>query len=195
MPRIAGGRDIITQPLYDTQQYPAAGTAQPLTFFQTPKGQGQTLFGAAGQTKNLTDTNMRLAGSLPSPWTHEIFTIQLDILPVGLSTVVTIANDAYLVLQACNVVLEIGSKQFLEIPGIHLPAGAGLEGFSASTGTATSAHSGIADPRAVFALSRSITLLENENFAVYVTTPNAPTPVAAVNLRVYLGGELTRSVQ
>lgn len=200
MPRIAGGRDIITQPLYDTQQYPAAGTSSPLAFFQVPKGQGTTLFGTG--PKNLTDTNMRTAGSLPSPWTFEIFTVQIFALSneANPQDALTMFSDIASVLNAGNLVLNIGSKQFLEIPIIHTPGGAGIDGVASQAGAVAatqieSVHSGVADPKAVFVLSRTITLLENENFDVQLTVPNAPTPTAAVNLRCYLGGELTRSIQ
>lgn len=200
MPRIAGGRDIITQPLYDTQQYPAAGTANPISFFGTPKGQGTTLFGAG--TKNLTDTNMRAAAQLPSPWTFEIYTVQAFLFSAEANPqdALTMFSDIAAVFNAGNLVLEIGSKWFLEIPLAHLPGGAGIDGVASQAGAVAatqieSVHSGLADPRAVYILASPITILENENFEVRVTVPGAPAPTAAVNIRCYLGGQLARSIQ
>lgn len=192
-PMIAGGKDIITQPLYDTQQVLAAGTGS-LTFFQVPRGGGTTLFGAGG--KNLTDTNMELAGQLPSPWTFEIFSVAL-----ALQTDVTLAYAA-LILNDGNIQLNIGSKQFLQLPIMHVPGGAGIAGYSsaATTVAATTindqvANNGVASPGAVYKLSRSITLMENENFNVALSFPSTITPSANTFVRLLLGGELSRSIQ
>ena len=53
----AGQVEVIWQPTYDYQAYPAAGSTQ-LTFFQTPIGQ-------SGNT--LADTNIEAAGQFPRP--------------------------------------------------------------------------------------------------------------------------------
>lgn len=200
MPRIAGGRDIITQPLYDTLQYPTAGTSAPLRFFTTPLGAGTTLFGTGG--KNLSDTNMRQAGQLPSPQTFEIFTIQVSLLSTAaasLATGGTTYQDLQVLLQGAHFILTIGSKQWLELPVYYLPSGGGLEAYA--TGGAGPAamgatvHSGVADPSAVFKLSRSITIDTNENFDGQVIVPAASAVTTAVNVRLSFNGELTRSIQ
>jgi hypothetical protein len=81
-----------------------------------------------------------------------------------------------------------------------VPSGAGLDGFAATAVggaplTIQGAHSGMATPSAAYVLSRSITLLENENFDVQITFPSAPALTANTRVRTYLGGELSRSIQ
>lgn len=54
---IPGKKEVIWQPLYDTQAYPAAGAAS-ILFFQDQIGKGTPV-------KTLADTNMELDGQLP----------------------------------------------------------------------------------------------------------------------------------
>lgn len=59
--------EAIRQPLYDSLLYATAG-ATTLRFFQNPLGQGLSSSpGQANNPKGLADTNMELAGQLPSP--------------------------------------------------------------------------------------------------------------------------------
>lgn len=195
MPRLAGGKDIITQPLYDTQKYDTTPPGT-LTFFGTPKGQGTTLFGTG--TKNLSDTNMEAAASLPSPWTFEIHTIQVDVFQ--LANTATQITDVEGLLSSGNLELNIGSKWWLRAPIRHTPAGAGMTGvFGTAVGgvplMAGAFVNGTADPRAVFILSRPITILEQESFNVVLGWPNSFDVTAACMVRVYLGGELSRAIQ
>lgn len=61
------GIEGIRQSLYDHLLYPTAGQTQ-FNFFQAPRGQGLTsaLGGVVGTPKSIQDTNMDLAGQLPS---------------------------------------------------------------------------------------------------------------------------------
>jgi hypothetical protein len=61
------GLEGIRQSLYDHLLYPTAGQTQ-FNFFATPKGQGLTsaLGGVVGTPKSIADTNLDVAGTLPS---------------------------------------------------------------------------------------------------------------------------------
>ena len=62
-----GSAEKIRQRFYDFLVYPTAGATQ-FTFFANPKGQGLSAsVGNAGNPKTYADTNMELAGQLPSP--------------------------------------------------------------------------------------------------------------------------------
>jgi hypothetical protein len=185
MPRLPGGKDIITQPLYDSGTFTSASTTA-LTFFSTPLGSGTTSWGGTA-AKNLVDTNMVLAGQLPSPWTFDIFTVQVQLQPN------ITAADAVALMNAVSFELIIGAKTWLQIPAICLAGGAGIN----PSGVTTSVSSnGFPDPRSVFALSRPITLLENENFAGRLVWNAAVTlAVSPQAVRVLFGGELSRSIQ
>jgi len=56
------------QPLYDSVNYPAAGSSQ-LSYFSIPRGQSATLItagAAAAKTKTYRDTNMENANVVPT---------------------------------------------------------------------------------------------------------------------------------
>lgn len=89
------------QPLYDYQVYPAAGTAE-LTFFAVPSGQSG---------KTLNDTNMEIAGSLPSPQSFLTTAIQVCFWPGGL----TAAFGAQAVCQNVNDVSAVARSGRLEV--------------------------------------------------------------------------------
>lgn len=61
------GLEGIRQSIYDSLLYLTAGATQ-YNFFATPKGQGLTsaVGATAGTTKTINDTNLELAGQLPS---------------------------------------------------------------------------------------------------------------------------------
>src|SRR6267154_2508709 len=67
VPNRPGAVEVVYQPFYDYQTYPTAGTTQ-ILFFQVPTGQS---------SKTLGDTNMTLAGQMPSPTTFLIDNIQV----------------------------------------------------------------------------------------------------------------------
>src|ERR1700733_14719466 len=68
---VFGVMEAITQPLYSYVSYPAAGSVQPLQFFNFVPG------GAVTQE----DTNMQLAAQLPAPQSFLIQGIGIDYLP------------------------------------------------------------------------------------------------------------------
>lgn len=90
-----GQSEIIRQRQYDWQIYPAAGTQQ-LLFFQTQLGQGVTsaVGAVAGTGKTLWDTNMNLAGQLPSGSQYLVESIEVIFYPGAVSTANTFTVDA-----------------------------------------------------------------------------------------------------
>jgi hypothetical protein len=180
MPRVPGTLDVITQPLYDSASIATAATSA--TFFQTPRGQGG---------KTTLETNMTLAGQLPSPWTFSI---------LGLAWIFeanTSFADAKVLIDQGFFQLLIGAKEFLTGPLRFLPGGTGLIGFSniAAAATESIVNNGVPSPHDLYMLTKPIQLLENENFQVTVTFPTAITLVATRKVWFVLHGELTRSVQ
>lgn len=78
---------LIWQPLYDWQLYPAAGQQQ-LNFFSAQIGAGVTSTPGApvGSNKTISDTNMTVAGSLPSGLQFMVQAIEVYFLPGSVST-------------------------------------------------------------------------------------------------------------
>ena len=113
---------MVWQPLYDYQDYAAAG-AQTFSFFQVPKGQNG---------KTFEDTNMTNAGTLPAP--KEFLCMGMEFFfHSGAATASTGANATLLATQAADlnaligrghVQIFIGSKPQLNEVGIEqFPAG------------------------------------------------------------------------
>ncbi|NBS80103.1 hypothetical protein EBS57_10020, partial [bacterium] len=82
-----GQSEVIRQRLYDYQLYATAGVTQ-LTFFQNPIGAGITsaIGGTVGSAKTIWDTNMQLAGTLPSGIAYMVESIEVLFLPGSVST-------------------------------------------------------------------------------------------------------------
>lgn len=78
--------EAVRQPLYDTILYPTAGLTQ-MRFFQNPQGQGLSASpGQANNPKGFADTNMELAGQLPSPKAFLCTSIEVIFEPGSVST-------------------------------------------------------------------------------------------------------------
>jgi len=201
-PEIAGVVDVIVEPRYDTQTILAAG-ALTLTFFQVPIGQGQSAFGAAGTTKNLSDTNMDLPGQLPAGYNFKITGFRVQ--PAFTLTAV----DARQWTAGAWFEFTIGSKPFLRVPLDTIPAGVGpyaaVAAFDAATSAANRAAShGIPVLSNGYGVGRKpLDLFQTQNFNVQLrwtalspVTSIVPTQVAAgLPIRVYMDGYLTRVVQ
>lgn len=119
------GKEVVRSSLYDFQTYAAAGQTQ-LTFFAVQAGQG-------GKTK--ADTNMEMAGALPSPKQFKIETIELYFIPgVPINTVVPTAtntakqaDDMFAFATGGFLDLFIGSKSYLtEAPLGRFPPSTGM---------------------------------------------------------------------
>lgn len=126
---VEGQPEVIYQPIYDFQVYPTAGFTE-LAFFQVPEGQ-------AGKT--FDDTNMSLTAALAVPINMAIVDVQVWFFPAAapgrtgaIATTGENWNDVDAVLQAGNLQLEIGSKEYLvDAPLIKFPPQGRLAGAAA----------------------------------------------------------------
>ncbi len=204
--------EAVTQALYDSASYPAAGTQQ-LTFFALPQGQGT---GFGGSTKTLSDTNMTLAGQLPANQMFLIREIEVWVqvttptvtaqMPAvyGTPAAAQLVNDAYIIYRSGNLVLTIGSKAYLtEAPlGVFPPQSQFVVEGAASDATtaAASAQSRVFYPSmrgTPYALKpNNLLLVSNQNFS---TTLNWPEGVQAITnparIFVRFNGWLYRKAQ
>jgi hypothetical protein len=132
--------EMLTQPLYSYQLYPAAG-AQVLTFFQNANTGAVTL----------EDTNMQLPGQLPAPQAFLIQAIGVDFLsgltaaaPVifGAQAATGQANDMFSVLRRGVFTLTVGSKDYGTVaPLMALPPRSHMgASFGASDATTAGAN-------------------------------------------------------
>lgn len=188
------GWEGVRQTLYDSAVYAAAGQTQ-LTFFAQPKGQGT---GFGGGAKTQSDTNMVLAGQLPTNQEYLIESIEILFEPTtptvaagmpaafGAQAVAVQVNDAYIFRRAGNLNFIVGSKPYLEeAPLMKFPAKADFEidaALADVSSTAASLQSRIAYAKAVgrpyMLKPASILLTSNQNFSV---TLNWPEGVQAIS--------------
>lgn len=179
-----GAQEVIRQTLYDFQTYAAAGQST-LSFFQVPAGQSG---------KTLEDTNVELAGSLPSPKRLLVESIEIYFFPgvdphaVGSSANTTVAeeqfaNDVYTVAKNGFLRFFIGSKDYLvEGPLNRFPSKTCLKtDFAAavhfSQTTAADAQRNIQSNYAVmygrpYRLQPPILIPPTQNFRVTLEWPN-----------------------
>ena len=183
-------QDVIAQPLYDTVTLPAVGATK-LTFFAVPLGQGTTSFGTGA--KHLGDTNMDLAGQLPSGFGFKMMGIRLA-TPWNFLNI-----DAAIYINGAVLRLFIGAKEFLKVPARTIPAGNGP--FITGTGVAavgqTAFNSGWPSMQNGFAIGRKpLDLGPTENFQATLEWQGGVQAISAlVPLTMYLDGFLGRPVQ
>lgn len=189
-----GQVEVIWQPTYDFQVYPAAGTTQ-LTFFQTTVG-------TAGAT--LATTNMEAAGQFPRPKEFLVTGIQVFFEPGGALSQANVAaataiqenwNDVSDVMNgAAFLRFFIGSKDYL----IDTPLSkftqqfrlGGVANFAATGTNATpvvwfldyAVHSG-----KYYAITPT-KLPSNQNFNVSLNFPTAIAVDVAAQIGVILDG-------
>lgn len=206
------GWEAITNTLYDSTAYAAAGQTQ-LQFFSTPVGQGT---GFGGGAKTYSDTNMTLAGQLPA---NQEFLIQsLEILfdpttptvaaamPASLDAAANAAqviiNDAYIFWRAGNLTLTIGSKPYCqEGPLMKFPPKAWFElhaALASSTTADTKAlKTGFATSRGrPYLLKAPLRLVSSQNFGVSLNWPEGLQTISnPARITVSLDGVLYRRSQ
>lgn len=180
------GWEGITQTLYDSTAYAAAGQTQ-LSFFALPVGQGT---GFGGGTKTLTDTNMTLAGQMPANQEFLIQSIELLFEPTtptvaaampaafGAQAVAVLINDVYIFRRMGNLNLTIGAKAYLqEAPLMKFPPKASMRvdaALSDATTPAAAFQSRIAWASAEgrpYLLKAPLRLVSNQNFSVTLNWP------------------------
>lgn len=202
--------ELVYQPLYDSQLYPAAG-AQVLNFFQNPIGQGITsaLGATVGTTKSLNDTNMTLGGQLPSGMEFMIETLEVNFMPGSVSTANTYTpasllnfaavaaatvgapwfNDVNTFYQSGRLEFTVLSKKFLTdtplakfVPRVQLAVDAGIASNSATTAEVIAGKASLVGP--LYELKPPISLQPGANFGVDLVWPAAVAPPSGFNGRV-----------
>ncbi len=186
-----GQPEIISQPLYDTALYAAAGQTS-LTFFQVPVGQS---------SKTLADTNMEIAGSLPQPKIFLCTGIEIYFFPnFTLKTVSTGPaadaplnnwNDQY-TFRTAPMWLDffIGSKSYLKDgPAMKFPPSTRLAGDAAVTstltaGAATMTKLDYAEGAGRHYAMTPVALESNQNFSLSLNWPVAVALPSTVTGRV-----------
>lgn len=215
-----GAVEVTRQSLYDFQVYPTAG-ATLLTFFALPQGQGVSASPGFVGTKQLSDTNMTTAGTLPSPQAHISESLEVHFQAGSVSTAntftllspVEFAAAAAATVDAgvadVNAVLSggllrwlIGSKDYLqEAPLYRFPPKAyiGINP-AVATNSATVGMATVALARAMgraYYLEPPLTLRATQNFSGILQWPAAiPTP-SGFNARIGIvaDGYLFRNAQ
>lgn len=198
---VEGQPEVIYQPLYDFQAYPTAGFRS-LSFFQVPEGQ---------QGKTFDDTNMELTAALPVPVNMALTDVQVWFFPAAvpgrLSDFTDIGdnwNDVDAVLQAGNLQLEIGSKEYLvDAPLIKFPPQARLAGAAAlsDSTTAGAAQGGEIDYASGAGRIYDIVplrLISQQNFVIRIRFDNGVIATPSGNdgrIGVALGGYRYRLAQ
>lgn len=196
---IPGAVEAVKHSLYDFQAYAAAGQTE-LIFFQVPRGQA---------TKTQVDTNMEQAGSLPSPKSFliqsiEVFFYSGAAINVAAGAAADIvksqADDLYALHKSGYLDLFIGSKSFLkEAPLGKFAAQSGLDVRNSMAGTTTadtkftsSNYARMYSP--LYRLEPNITLQSTQNFSVGLYWPVAVAmPSAAIGrIGVALNGIMYR---
>lgn len=198
---VQGMSEAITQPLYSYQSYPAAGSAQPLQFFQSVP------VGAVTQE----DTNMQLAGQLPAPQSFLIQGIGVDYLwgtasvRFGAQSGNTPLNDFYAIAKRGFLSLQIGSKVYLNMTSLlSLPVRSHVNGAIATADASTAAASEQTMGSIAFAdgptfAMRPLLIPTSQNFQVTIAYPAGaaavPSADASARIGVWLYGTLYRPAQ
>lgn len=198
---VEGMMEAITQPLYSFQAYPAAGTANPLVFFQSQP------IGAV----TAEDTNMQLAGQLPAPQKFLIQGIAVDYISgtavskFGAETANGNLNDYYAVMKRGLLTLTIGSKNYFTMTEmLQLPPRAHIGGVAAAADATTAAASLQTLIQAGWSEGecfkpRPLLIEASQNFSVSISYPGGavaiPSADDAARIGVWLYGTLYRPVQ
>ena len=195
--RQPGNVEGIGWSLYDFATYVQAGQTS-LAFFQAPVGQSG---------KTLADTNMQLAGQLPSGQAFLIESIEIFLFPTfdpsQTSTTDTVVpeftNDVYTVAKSGLLTLNIGSKTYVqEAPLGKFPPKtrlAGVDAISTSEATVTKFTDYAAMAGRPYILRSPYLLESSQNFSVSLTWPTSVAVSADTRIGVSMEGVLYRDVQ
>lgn len=214
--------EVIRQRLYDFQLYPTAGQGQ-FSFFSQQVGTGVTtaLGGVVGTTKTQSDTNMELAGQLPSGKSQLVESIEILFFPGSVSTANTYTpavpslfaavaaaavagqlNDVNSFYQSGLVEFNVLSKNYLRetpclsfAPKAQFNLDAGMANTSATTGE-IAAVTMRASGRPYY-LEPTVSLQSAVNFEILIKYPAPVATPSGFNGRVgiYLDGYQMRASQ
>lgn len=195
-----GQLEVFRQSLYDFQVYAQAGQTQ-LNFFQVPVGQS---------AKTRADTNMTLAGQLPSgqqflAQSIEVYFFPGTIVP-GVGPVANLidgfVNDVWAVAKGGELEFQVGSKLYLiEAPLMRFPPKTRLDGWASENGNTTAgaalytrtSYATVAGRP--YPIDPYILLESTQNFAVQLNWPTAVAVTNAGRIGVVLDGLLIRNSQ
>lgn len=176
--------EFITNSLYDSIAYPAAGLNS-AAFFQTPVGQGTGFGGAA---KSFSDTNMQLAGQLPAGQMFIVSSVEVLVQPTtptvtaqmpaafGTQAAAVLVNDSYILGRGGNLNLNILSKPYLqEAPIGNLPPSSDF-----------TLNAALSDATTAAAASQNRVAFGNYEGDNYVLAPNNLLLVSSQNFKVTL---------
>ncbi len=180
---------VYDQPLFDTQDFPAAGGAVERSYFTDP-----TTY-ASGAAKNPVDSNMPNSGMLPSPQTFTADGISINFLAglgsSGVRPTATAMNsfrmNAHLEIhQGENTIQRVPIENFSG-PGFNIAASTGVVGPYLNQGTAA----GVDHWYFGFSFARQ----PGQRFAIIlVTSPDYDPNDYAMRVRVSLHGLLTKAL-
>lgn len=175
---IEGTEEVVSHLAYDSGSPGASGVT--LTLFSTPLGGGTT-------PKTYYSTNMSDSGKFPGTDWFRILSYR-----VWAAWDKTIAN--IVALMKGYVVLEIGSKPYLEAPIFVLCGGGGLKINAAASSAGTSEYAQFGNPTqlGVYTLPKPIDIPRGATFNVTFTWPTAPGDLV---LWFGMDGELHRPIQ
>lgn len=189
---VDGQPEVIWQPIYDYQAYPAAGFTGRLDFFQVPAGQGG---------KTFEDTNMETAALLPVPVNMAITAVEVVFRPANVvsatGAIVGLNWNDVNAVQGSRMSLEIviGSKTYLiEAPLGALPNQFRVAGAAALSDTTTAAAARVT--KIDYAVMAGplyqivpLRLISQQNFRVSINSPAAvalPSTVAGrIGIRLH----------
>lgn len=207
---VANMQEAITQPFYSFVPYPAAGTANPLQFFQnTPTGNITQEVGPGGAGTG--GTNMQLQGQLPAGQSFLIQGIGIDYLPgiaavrFGAESAASHLNDFAAIIKRGVLTLQIGSKNYLTMANLaQLPSRSHWNGTLAisdqtTPGAALQTFGSLAFADGPVFNPRPLLIPASQNFSVTIAYPGGavavPSADANAMIGVWLYGTLYRPVQ
>lgn len=191
--------EVVRQSLYSFETYAMAGQTQ-LTFFANPVGVG-------GRT--LADTNMTLAGQIPSGQRFAVQSMEVYFIPgvfpsiaPAATTIDAHVNDIWEVYTGdAWLQLNIGSKPYLQEALLQrLPPATRMAGFAGMASQAAVADvltrtSHIAACGMLYRIDPVLLLEPNQNFSVTINWPTAIAISAAGTIGVVMGGVTARNSQ
>jgi len=210
---VPGVDDVVWQPLYDYQTYPAAGQLL-FTFFSVQRGSGVTsAFGGGAGAKTNLDTNMQLSGQLGSGnqflamgleveyWTSNTMGFRGD--GAVASNIARNWNDVYSVLRNGVLNFSVQNRTYIEdAPLMKFPSQTGLAGVASNADATTAAAAGFsqieyARPDGMAYNIVPVLLVQNQAFSVTVAyaalVPTVSTTTGRIGVR--LNGKLIRNAQ
>jgi hypothetical protein len=186
----------LQQPIYDTENLPAASTPNELIFMQRQLGQTTAYLSL---TKTAAETNLQQPGQLANPVEFSVFGFYVEMQPD-----ITLADYIAVYKQSVCFFTYTGNRVYLQIPTTRIPQGVSPEGFAATTVAATTlnvVHNGVGHTSNMFkfTIGRSaLRIRPTESFQWAMRWPSgAPTVVGTastgasgngVRIRVIIAG-------